>query len=52
MLKKTDVNMFLTITMPKNGLMLGINDGKDTVNLSFMKKTFELMSFGKTIPYF
>ena len=35
--------MFLTITMPKNGLMLGINDGKDTVNLSFSEYEIRLL---------
>ena len=31
--KKTDVNLFFTITRPQNGQMPGINEGKDPVNL-------------------
>jgi len=31
--KKTDVNLFFTITRPQNGQMLGINEGKGALNL-------------------
>ena len=43
--KKTDVNLFFTITRPQNGQMLGINEGKRHRKIATNKDTCKWILF-------